>query len=159
MSDIGARIAEFFAWISTLIPAIVTPNWAALIELLPLFIAPLVLLWLLSTGGIWTLLGITKRGARLKVGAPLPTPAPLGADGRPLFPAGRPYSTSEGAVYPNGSTRSLRGEPLLIACPSCLAVRIAERSTCDACGLELRARTPITLERPAAPPPGGAARA
>ena len=159
MSDIGARIAEFFALISTLVPSIVTPNWAALIELLPLFIAPLVLLWLLSTGGIWTLLGITKRGAQLKVGTPLPTPAPLGADGRPHFPAGRPYATNEGAIYPNGSTRSNRGEPLLIACPSCLAVRIAERSTCDACGLELHARAPIALERPAGPPPGGAARA
>ncbi|MSQ39567.1 MAG: hypothetical protein EXR56_01565 [Chloroflexi bacterium] len=159
MSEIAARIAEFFAWLSTIVPAFVTPDWAALIGLLPLFVAPLVLLWLLYTGGIWTLVGITKRGAQLKVGAPLPTPAPLGADGRPLFPAGRPYTTSEAAIYPNGSTRSLRGEPLLIACPSCLAVRVAERTTCDACGLELRARTLIAVERPAGPPPGGAARA
>ena len=159
MNEIAARIAEFFAWLSTIVPAFVTPNWAALIGLLPLFIAPLVLLWLVSTGGIWTLVGITKRGAQLKIGAPLPTPAPLGADGRPNFPAGRPYAASEAAIYPNGSTRSLRGEPLLIACPSCLAVRIAERSTCDACGLELRARTTIALERPPTPPPGGAARA
>ena len=159
MSEIAGRIAEFFSWLSTIVPALITPNWAALIGLLPLFIAPLVLLWLFSTGGIWTLVGLTKRGARLKVGAPLPTPAPLGDDGRPHFPPGRPYSTSESAVYPNGSTRSGSGEPLLIACPSCLAVRLAERSACDACGLELRARTPIALERPAAPPPGGAARA
>jgi len=42
MSDIGAAIAGFFAWVSTLIPAVVTPDWAALIGLLPLFIAPLV---------------------------------------------------------------------------------------------------------------------
>lgn len=159
MSDIAAAIAGFFAWVSTLVPAVVTPDWAALIGLLPLFIAPLVLLWLFSTGGIWTLVGITKRGAQLKIGAPLPTPAPLGTDGRPSFPAGRPYDTSEAAIYPSGSTRSIRGEPLLIACPSCLAVRMAERSICDACGLELRARTPIALERPAGPPPGGAARA
>lgn len=153
------EIADFFNWVSSIIPAFVTPDWAALIGLLPLFVAPLVLLWLLSTGGIWTLVGITKRGARLKVGDPLPTAAPLGADGRPSFPPGRPYAASEAAIYPNGSTHSLRGEPLLIACPSCLAVRVAERSTCDACGLELRARTGITLERPPAPPPGGAARA
>lgn len=159
MSEIAARIAEFFAWISTIVPAFVTPNWAALIGLLPLFVAPLVLLWLVSTGGIWTLVGITKRGAQLKIGAPLPTPATLGADGRPHFPSGRPYAAAEATIYPNGSTRSLRGEPLLIACPSCLAVRVAERSSCDACGLELRARTQITLERPPAPPPGGAARA
>ena len=159
MSDIAAAIAGFFAWVSTLVPAVVTPDWAALIGLLPIFVAPLVLLWLFSTGGIWTLVGITKRGAQLKIGAPLPTPAPRGIDGRPSFPAGRPYDTSEAAIYPNGSTRSIRGEPLLIACPSCLAVRMAERSICDACGLELRARTPIALERPAGPPPGGAARA
>jgi len=141
MSEIAAAIAGFFAWLSTIVPAFVTPDWAALIGLLPL------------------LVGITKRGAQLKIGAPLPTPAPLGADGRPHFPAGRPYAASEAAIYPNGSTRSLRGEPLLIACPSCLAVRVAERSTCDACGLELRARTLIAVERPAGPPPGGAARA
>jgi len=159
MSEIAAAIAGFFAWLSTIVPALITPNWAALIGLLPLFIAPLVLLWLVSTGGIWTLVGLTRRGARLKIGTPLPTPAPLGTDGRPHFPAGRPYAASEATIYPNGSTRSLRGEPLLIACPSCLAVRVAERSTCDACGLELRARTPIAVERPAAPPPGGAARA
>jgi hypothetical protein len=159
MSEIAARIASFFTWISTLVPALITPNWAALIGLLPLFVAPLVLLWLLSTGGIWTLVGITKRGAQLKVGTPLPIPAPLGTDGQPNFPAGRPYAASEAAIYPNGSTRSIKGEPLMIACPSCLAVRVAERSTCDACGLELRARTPIALERPAEPPPGGAARA
>jgi hypothetical protein len=36
---------------------------------------------------------------------------------------------------------------------------VAERSICDACGLELRARTLIAVERPAGPPPGGAARA
>jgi len=142
MSEIAAAIAGFFAWLSTIVPAFVTPDWAALIGLLPLL-----------------LVGITKRGAQLKIGAPLPTPAPLGADGRPHFPAGRPYAASEAAIYPNGSTRSLRGEPLLIACPSCLAVRVAERSTCDACGLELRARTLIAVERPAGPPPGGAARA
>jgi hypothetical protein len=159
MSDIGAAIAGFFAWVSTLIPAVVTPDWAALIGLLPLFIAPLVALWLFSTGGIWTLVGITKRGARLKIGAPLATPAPVGSDGRPHFPAGRPYATSEARIYPNGSTRSSNGEPLLIACPSCLAVRLAERTICDACGLELRARTPTAVERPAGPPPGGAARA
>ena len=41
MSDIGARIAEFFAWLSTIVPAFVTPDWAALIGLLPLFLAPL----------------------------------------------------------------------------------------------------------------------
>lgn len=159
MSEIASRIAEFFAWIGTIVPALVTPNWAALIALLPLFVAPLILLWLVATGGIWTLVGITKRGAQIKLGAPLPSAAPLGPDGRPSFPPGRPYDTSEAAIYPNGSTHSRRGEPLLIACPGCLSVRRAERSRCDACGLELRARVPVTLERPVGPPPGGAARA
>ncbi|NBO52037.1 MAG: hypothetical protein EBU83_01165 [bacterium] len=159
MSEIAARIADLFTWLSTIVPALVTPDWAALIRLLPLFVAPVVVLWLVSTGGIWTLLGITKPGPRLTLGAAAPTAAPLGADGRPHFPPGRPYSTAESAIYPSGSTRSLAGEPLLIACPNCLAVRLAERSACDACGLELRARTPIRVGPPAPPPPGGAARA
>ena len=143
MSEIAARIAAFFTWISTLVPALITPNWAALIGLLPLFVAPLVLLWLLSTGGIWTLVGITKRGAQLKVGTPLPIPAPLGTDGQPHFPAGRPYAAREAAIYPNGSTRSINGEPLMIACPSC-AFELADGSAfCSRCGTKLVA--PLAL--------------
>jgi hypothetical protein len=38
-----------------LLALIITPDWGALIVLLPLFIAPLVLLWFFATGGGWSL--------------------------------------------------------------------------------------------------------
>ena len=46
-----------------LLALIITPDWGALIVLLPLFIAPLVLLWFFATGGGWGLVALTKRRA------------------------------------------------------------------------------------------------
>ena len=39
------------------------------------------------------------------------------------------------------------------------AARLAELSSCTACGMEIRLRGRVQLARPAGPPPGGAARA
>ena len=63
MSEIGARIADLIDALMQLLAAIVTPDWGALIALLPLIVVPLVLLYLAATGGIWTLVAVTKRGA------------------------------------------------------------------------------------------------
>jgi hypothetical protein len=38
-------------------------------------------------------------------------------------------------------------------------VRLAEMTSCSACGMEIRVRPRVQIERPAGPPPGGAARA
>lgn len=142
-----------------LLALIITPDWSALIVLLPLLIAPVVLLWFVATGGGWSLVALTKRRAPLKFADAAPTAAGRDADGRPIYPVGRPYDARAAALYPAGATRSVGGEPLLIACPGCSAVRLAEATTCSACGMEIRLRPRVQLERPAGPPPGGAARA
>ncbi len=138
---------------------IITPDWGALILLLPLLIAPLVLLWFLATGGGWGVVALTKRRAQLRFADATPTPPQRDAEGRPLYPAGRPYDPRAAALYPVGATRSNSGEPLLLACPGCSAVRLAEVTACAACGMEIRVRPRVQIERPAGPPPGGAARA
>ncbi len=56
-----------------LLALIITPDWGALIVLLPLFIAPLVLLWFFATGGGWGLVALTKRRAQLKYADATPT--------------------------------------------------------------------------------------
>lgn len=159
MSEIGDKIVEFLTALMTVITAVVTPNWAALIGLLPLFIAPLVVLWFLSTTGAWTLVAITKRGPRLAPRDEAPAPAARAADGTPIYPAGRPYSASRAEVYPAGSVRDRQGLPLSLACPGCGAVRLAEISTCAGCGMEIRQRSVMQLERPSGPPAGGSANA
>jgi len=138
---------------------IITPDWGALIVLLPLLIAPLVLLWFLATGGGWGVVALTKRRAQLRFADATPTPPQRDAEGRPLYPAGRPYDPRAAALYPVGATRSNSGEPLLLACPGCSAVRLAEVTACAACGMEIRVRPRVQIERPDGPPPGGAARA
>lgn len=142
-----------------LLALIITPDWGALIVLLPLFIAPLVLLWFFAAGGGWGLVALTKRRAQLKYADATPTSPQRDAEGRPLYPAGRPYDARAVALYPVGATRSITGEPLLLACPGCSAVRLAEITSCSACGMEIRVRPRVQIERPAGPPPGGAARA
>lgn len=142
-----------------LLALIITPDWGALIVLLPLFIAPLVLLWFFATGGGWGFVALTKRRAQLRFADATPTPPQRDAEGRPIYPAGRPYDARAVALYPVGATRSTMGEPLLLACPGCSAVRLAEMATCSACGMEIRVRPRAQIERPVGPPPGGAARA
>ena len=52
MDTIGALLKSLVDAIALIIPSIVTPDWSSLIRLLPLFVLPIVALWLLATGGI-----------------------------------------------------------------------------------------------------------
>jgi hypothetical protein len=142
-----------------LLARVITPDWGALILLLPLFVAPLVLLWFFAAGGRWGLVALTKRQASLKYADAAPTAPQRDTAGRPNYPPGRPYDPRSVALYPVGATRSVTGEPLLLACPGCSAVRLAEMNSCNACGMEIRVRPRVQIERPVGPPPGGAARA
>ncbi len=142
-----------------LLALIITPDWGALILLLPLFVLPLVALWLVATGGGWGVVALTKRRAQLKFADATPTAAGRDAAGHPVYPAGRPYDARTAQLYPVGATSAASGASLLFGCPGCGAVRLAEAAACNACGMEIRVRPRIQLERPAGPPPGGAARA
>ena len=159
MSEIGSRIAELIDALMGFIALIVTPDWGALIGLLPLFIVPIVALWFFSTGAAWSLMAITKPRASLRPVDAAPQAAERDAAGLPIYPAGRPYDARNAQIYPIGTLRLLSGEPLQMGCPGCGAVRLAELSSCTACGMEIRLRGRVQLARPAGPPPGGAARA
>lgn len=137
----------------------VTPDWGALVELLPVFLLVLVvgpILTLLAVG--WVAYGIRKPRAKTRF-RDARRPARTDAEGRPVFPAGEPYSPVEQMIYEPGATRSLGGEPLLVACPKCGLVRTAELDTCGNCGLSFTLKPTTRSARPAAPPPGGAAAA
>jgi hypothetical protein len=159
MSEIGSRIAELINALMGIIALIVAPNWGALIGLLPLFLIPLVALWFFATGSAWGLKALTQPRASLRLADESPQAAPRDAAGLPIYPVGRPFDTRGAQIYPVGSLLSLSGEPLQISCPGCSAVRLAELARCNACGMEIRFHTRVHLERPAGPPPGGAARA
>lgn len=159
MNEIGTRIAELVNALMSVIALIVTPDWSALIGLLPLFIVPIVALWFFGTGAVWSLVAITKPRASLRPVDATPHPAERDAADLPIYPAGRPYDPRAGLIYPVGTPRSLSGEPLQMGCPGCGAVRLAELSSCTACGMEIRLRSRVHVARPAGPPPSGAARA
>ncbi len=138
---------------------LVIPDWGGLVGLLPIFLAVLVVGPLLSLLALGWLVYLVRK-PRLSVGARDPRrPAPLDADGRPMFPAGEPYSPSEAMIYEPGATRSAGGEDLVLACPKCGLVRRATQDTCGNCGLSFTLRPPTIAVRPAGPPPGGAAAA
>lgn len=136
---------------------VVIPDWGSLVGLLPIFLVVFVV------GPILTLLVLAwviyfVRKPRLRVAYRDPRrPAPLDADGQPVFPAGEPYSVGEAMIYEPGATRSASGDALVVACPKCGLVRPAVEDTCGNCGLSFTLRAPTVTIRPAGPPPGGRA--
>ena len=159
MNDIASHLGALVSWIMSVVSQIVAPNWAALIGLLPLFLVPVIALWFLATGGIWTIAALTRRGPRYSVSAPEPVPAPHDANGLPVYPPGRPFSARRAEIYPAGSVRDADGAPLSLVCPGCNAVRLAELARCAGCGMEIRQRAVPQFQRPSGPPPGGSANA
>jgi len=154
--DIGASVEQAWTAILDVLAKIMSPDWDALILLIPLVLAPVVLLYLAWSGGTWTFFGIRKPRARVRweVG-----PRTLDRDeqGAPVAPIGLPFSLRTGLVYPPGATRSDDGEDLAVVCPMCRVERRAQVPTCGSCGLILNVRQGMTVARPAGPPPGGGA--
>jgi hypothetical protein len=137
----------------------VTPDWGGLIVLLP------ILLMIGVVGPIVTILALAwlRYGAfrprRRTAFAELRRPVTIDAAGKPVYPAGEPYSTAERMVYEPGATRSASGDELVVACPKCGLARAAVRDTCGNCGLSFTLRPTTRSLRPAGPPAGGASAA
>jgi len=136
---------------------VVTPDWGALIGMLPIFlligvVGPLVTLIVL----FWLRYGLVRPRRRVAF-ADARRAAPLDADGNRVFPAGEPYSPAEGVIYEPGTTRSPSGERLVVACPKCSLVRSAAEGTCGNCGLTFTLKPTTRSLRAAGPPPGGRA--
>ncbi len=154
--DLASSIQNGWAGFLDLIAKVVSPDWGALIALIPLFIAPLVALLLLAMLARWTIFGIIRPRAKVRHvdGARAMERA---ADGRLVPPAGAPFSLRTGLVYPFGTARTDDGEDLVVICPMCRVERLAQIATCGNCGLVLNVKRGIEIARPAGPPPGGAA--
>jgi hypothetical protein len=138
---------------------LVVPDWGALVNLLPIFVLIGVVGPILSLLVLAWFIYVVRR-PRLKVAfAATRRLAALDEAGKPLYPAGEPYSPRERMIYEPGATRSESGEDLLVACPKCGLVRHAADDVCGNCGLSFQL-TPTTrsIQR-AGPPPGGAAAA
>lgn len=137
----------------------VTPDWGALVGLLPILllfgvVAPLLTLIIL----FWVRYGLVRPRLAVAFADPRRT-APRDASGNPVFPTGEPYSPREAVIYEPGMTRSPSGEALVVACPKCSLVRPAAENTCGNCGLTFTLAPTTRSLRPAGPPPGGAAAA
>ena len=154
--DLGGTIGRAWTDFLGLVEKIVSPDWGALVLLIPLAIVPLVLLHLFVSGGLWTLFGIRRPRPKVRweEGA---RPLALDAGGAPVAPVGLPFSLRTRLAYPFGTVRTDDGEDLAVICPMCGVERKAQIPTCGNCGLVLNVRQPMTGARPGGPPPGGAA--
>ena len=138
---------------------IVTPDWGALIALLPVFlligvVGPLISLLVIG----WVVYLLRAPRARLVI-VEGPTAARV-ENGQPGYPAGEPYCPTDQLVYPVGATRcDACRRDLFVRCPKCSAGRSATLSTCGNCGLVLKIEHRAHALSPAGPPPGGAAAA
>lgn len=154
--DLATSIQQGWTGFLELVSKVVSPDWGALIALIPLLIAPLVALLLLAMLGRWTVFGLLKPRAK---GRHVEGARAMERDGDGLFepPVGAPFSLRTGLVYPFGTARTDDGEDLAVICPMCRVERLAQISTCGNCGLVLNVKRGIEIARPAGPPPGGAA--
>lgn len=154
VDQISKLWSDFLAFLSRL----VIPDWAGLINLLPVLVliglvGPLLTLALLA----WLGYGVTKPRTQVtyEEGA---RPAPRDHLDRPIIPAGEPYCPRDGLIYPFGTQRCDADKTrLLLRCPKCEVVREASVATCGNCGLTLSAKPRALIVARDAPPPGGAA--
>jgi hypothetical protein len=154
--ELATSVQHAWTGFLDLVNKVVSPDWGALIVMIPLLVAPLVALLLLLMVGRWTVFGLLKPRATVRrvEGA---RPMERDADGTLAPPVGTPFSLRTGLVYPFGTGRTDDGEDLTVICPMCRVERPAQIGTCGNCGLVLSMRRGIEIARPAGPPPGGAA--
>lgn len=154
--DLGGTIQQAWTGFLGLVDKVVSPDWGALVLLIPLAIVPLVLLHVLVSGGLWTRFGLAKPRPKVRweEGA---RPMETDAAGAPVPPVGLPFSLRTRLVYPFGTVRTDDGEDLAVICPMCRVERAAQIPTCGNCGLVLEIRPSMAVARPTGPPPGGAA--
>ena len=138
----------------------ISPDWGALIGLIP------VILVILAVGPILTILviawlryGALRPRVRAAQFADVRRPAELDAGGNAVYPSGEPYSPTERMIYEPGATRSASGEALVVACPKCGLVRSADRDACGNCGLSFHLKPVTRSSGTASRPSGGAAAA
>ena len=154
LDQISRMWSDLLAFTSKL----VIPDWAGLIQLLPVFVViglvgPLVSLAVFA----WLGYGITKPRVHVRYDEGTKV-APRDHLGRPIVPAGEPYCPRDGLIYPFGAIRcDVDKTNLLVRCPKCEVVREAGISTCGNCGLTVSLQPRAMIVSTDGPPPGGAA--
>jgi hypothetical protein len=159
---IGDRIQQLWEGFIDLTGQVLLPDWAWIINtalpilLLLLLIGPIVSLLVLG----WMAYAVRAPRVKRSYHEPQPVKAPLGEDGKPVFPTGEPFCYRDGLIYPANARRCEQcGEDLSVFCPKCRVGRPVGVSACGNCGLELRLRQQPNTVQPFGPPPGGAAAA
>ena len=154
LDQISHLWSDFLGFISKF----VIPDWAGLIQLLPVFVliglvGPLLSLAVLA----WLGYGITKPRVKVRYDDGTKV-APRDHLGRPIVPAGEPYCPRDGLIYPASALRcDVDKATLLVRCPKCEVVRTAGLATCGNCGLTLNLQPRAMIISTDGPPPGGAA--
>jgi hypothetical protein len=157
---VSDAIGQIVQSLLNFITPIVSPDWGALVGMIPVLlvigvIGPLVTLLVL----LWFVYFVAKPRYRQRYVEPEPIRAPV-VDGSPAYPTGEPYCPFDQLILPPGSTRCPScGRDLAVVCPKCGTGRAAYLDTCGTCGLVLKIEPTARALRPAGPPPGGAAAA
>ena len=152
------QISQLWSGFLSFLSKLVIPDWAGLIQLLPVFVligivGPLLSLAVLA----WLGYGVTKPRVKVRYDEGTKV-APRDHLGRPIVPAGEPYCPRDGLVYPSGTVRcDVDKTGLLVRCPKCEVVRTAGIATCGNCGLTLNLQPRAMIVSTDGPPPGGAA--
>lgn len=156
--SIPDHLSQVWSQLLSFIDKLVSPDWGALVGLLPLFVVLGVIGPLLSLIAlVWFYYFVRKPRPKVRWEEG-PRAAPLDDAGNPVFPPGEPYCPRDALIYPPGTTRCDRDDQdLAVICPMCGIGRNAAITTCGNCGLVLKVESRTRVMRPAGPPPGGAA--
>ncbi len=148
----------FLDWLTT----VVVPNWTELVNMMPFWVfvgvtAPILTLILLA----WVWHWLRKPRARVERIEPEGALAPIGDDGKPIFPPNVPYCLEHGLIYPASRIRcEIDSTDLSVRCPVDGTVRDASIQVCSGCGTRFvlgAGSTSTLVRRPSGPPQGGAA--
>jgi len=149
---------SFLEWLQTFL----VPEWDSIIAMLPLLlllgvVGPILTLMMLMQ--VWYLMH--RRRGRVRIAEAEAIPAPLGADGEPVFPPNVPFCEEHAVIYPPASRNcEIDRAELTVRCPVDSTARPASQQVCRACGTRYvlgASRTPIVVRRTGRPPEGGAA--
>ena len=158
--DVVDALEQFWNSLLDFTSQFILPDWGGLIGLLPIFLVIGVLGPILSLLLLAHLIYFLRKPRAPLAEPPGPVVAPIGDDGRAVFPSGEPFCSRDGLIYPPGATRcETCGQPLAVRCPKCDVARAAAIDTCGNCGLVLKVRPQNQVIRATPPPPGGRAAA
>jgi hypothetical protein len=150
--------SAFLDWLTT----VMIPNWGELVSMLPFFlilglVGPIITL----IGVLWVWYFLNRRRGRVRREERQAVLAPIGEDGKPVFPPNVPYCEQHGLIFPPRVTRcEIDRADLSVACPVDGTVRAASVQTCPACGTRYvlgAASSPTLITGRGGPPAGGAA--